>query len=79
MTERVQNAKTTHKGYTCNGCKVSPIKGIRYRCSKREDYDLCEICEAKMAPELPYPMWKIREPKHMALSIMCEYGSKNQV
>lgn len=28
-----------------------------------------------MAKDLPYPMWKIREPKHMAQSITCQYAS----
>lgn len=29
-----------------------------------------------MAKDLPYPMWKIREPKHMAISIMCQYADQ---
>jgi len=29
-----------------------------------------------MAKELPYPMWKIREPKHMAKSFVCQYPEK---
>jgi hypothetical protein len=29
-----------------------------------------------MAKNLPYPMWKIREPKHMAMSIMCQYADQ---
>ena len=74
MQQRVEDAKTIHEGATCSECEVTPIRGIRYRCSKREDYDLCEKCEEKMAKDLPYPMWKIREPKHMAISIMCQYA-----
>ena len=26
-----------------------------------------------MKNELPYPMWKIREPKHAPLQVSCEY------
>ena len=26
-----------------------------------------------MKNEVPYPMWKIREPKHAPLQISCEY------
>jgi hypothetical protein len=74
MQQKIEDAKAVHEGITCSGCEVSPIRGIRFTCSKREKYDLCEKCEAKMAKDLPYPMWKVREPKHMAMSIMCQYA-----
>ena len=74
MQQRVEDAKTVHEGTSCSECEVTPIIGIRYTCSKRENYDLCENCESKMTKDLPFPMWKIREPKHMAMSIMCQYA-----
>jgi len=37
---------TVHSGYTCDGCNVTPIVGVRYRCTKCDDFDLCEKCEA---------------------------------
>jgi RecJ-like exonuclease len=67
--------KAVHHNIICDGCDVGPIRGIRYKCSKRDDYDLCEKCEAKMAKDLPYPMWKIREPKHNPVSITCQYAA----
>lgn len=75
MDQKIEETKSEHKGYTCDGCNL-PIFGIRYKCSKREDYDLCEKCESKMALDLPYPMWKIREPKHMAIRIICQYAEQ---
>jgi len=50
-----------HEGYSCDGCGMDPIRGIRYRCTVRPDFDLCEACEARPRPE-SFPMTKIRVP-----------------
>jgi len=49
-----------HKGVSCDECYISPIVGIRYKCTIRHDYDLCESCEAKRVQ--PYPMIKCYAP-----------------
>lgn len=45
--KRVQQAQEVHTGYICDGCDAHPIKGIRYMCSVRGNFDLCEACERK--------------------------------
>ena len=40
-----QKPQIVHQGYICDGCNANPITGIRYRCSVRPNYDLCEKCE----------------------------------
>jgi len=40
-------AKAVHYGVTCDGCEVCPITGTRYKSLELDDYDLCEVCEAK--------------------------------
>jgi hypothetical protein len=64
----VQSAPTTssngnqiHVGVTCDECAQSPIIGIRYKCSVRSDYDICQSCENKSTQ--PFPMIKFYEPK----------------
>jgi len=52
--------KAQHPGITCDECCICPVVGPRFKCTVREDFDLCEICEAKM-PQ-PYPMIKIYTP-----------------
>lgn len=61
--------KAIHKGFICDGCGADPIVGIRYRCSVRPNYDLCEACEATI--EAAHPLIKIREPKHAPQSVVC--------
>ncbi|KAI8324729.1 EF-hand, partial [Martensiomyces pterosporus] len=35
-----------HRGTSCNSCRETPIRGIRYKCAQCHEYDLCETCEA---------------------------------
>lgn len=38
---------TVHTGVTCDGCRVYPIIGKRFKCMTCPDYDLCETCEQR--------------------------------
>jgi hypothetical protein len=57
-----QKPNVVHHGITCDGCSVSPVVGVRYKCSECPDYDLCQDCEAKdvhnhhVFLKLKYPM-----------------------
>jgi len=69
MTEKkvdgddVEEVKEVHEGVTCNECKISPIVGTRYKCTVREDYDLCSFCEHRVVQ--PYPVVKVYSPQHV--------------
>ncbi|KAL3685421.1 hypothetical protein R1sor_003443 [Riccia sorocarpa] len=39
--------KSVHHGVACDGCGKSPIVGVRYKSTVKEDYDLCSSCHAK--------------------------------
>eukprot|EP01018_Ginkgo_biloba_P011906 Gb_05546 [translate_table: standard] len=36
--------KFLHFGVQCDGCQVYPIRGLRFRSTKRENFDLCSHC-----------------------------------
>jgi len=52
---------------------MTPIVGIRYKCSVRQNYDLCEKCEERLQP-LRYAMVKIRDPKNVPVQMICQYA-----
>jgi len=57
-----------HDRVCCDGCKVAPITGVRYKCSVCEDFDYCEKCEQTI--EHPHPFLKIKDPKHRPKAII---------
>lgn len=68
--ERKQPSEgVVHANIKCDGCNRGPIVGVRYKCSVREDYDLCQACEAAQQPA--YPMLKIYRPEQAPAAIMC--------
>jgi len=57
-----------HERVICDGCKVAPIVGVRYKCSVCEDFDYCEKCEHSI--DHPHPFLKIKDPKHRPKAII---------
>jgi hypothetical protein len=48
-----------HEGVQCDGCGVSPIVGIRYKCAVCKDFDYCAKCEESLGHD--HPFLKIRK------------------
>jgi len=48
--ETNEKGETIHYGVECDGCKVVPIVGARFKCYTCPDYDLCANCEANQDP-----------------------------
>jgi hypothetical protein len=53
-------APAVHTFVTCDVCGMHPIVGVRYKCTVREDYDMCENCEAKC--DHSYALLKVNTP-----------------
>ena len=51
--------KMIHDGIHCNNCGANPIQGVRYKCTYRQNYDLCEKCE--LIDNTGYPLIKIKD------------------
>jgi hypothetical protein len=49
-----------HYGIKCHECQVFPIVGIRYKCLKCENFDLCEQCEGKVGENHGHILLKLR-------------------
>lgn len=60
--EQARKDGYVHRGVTCNGCGMIPIRGIRYRCANCVDYDLCEQCEAIQIHSKTHLFYKVRIP-----------------
>ena len=56
------NSQVVHSLFTCDGCGVFPIVGVRYNCSRCFNFDFCEKCEATV--EHPHDFIKIKKPKN---------------
>jgi len=73
--EMLQEAIQVHRSITCDGCGAKPIQGVRYKCTVRNDFDLCSTCEAKSVQ--PYPMVKIVRPRQRPDSNQLVYQMSN--
>lgn len=47
VARKRESEQVTHWGVTCNMCEASPIKGIWYKVVDKDEYDLCQHCEAQ--------------------------------
>lgn len=55
---------SVHHGVACDECGCNPIHGSRFKCTVRNDFDLCAVCESK-TPTQPFPMMKLYTPEQV--------------
>ena len=65
-----------HIGIHCNNCDCYPIKGIRYKCSVCNCFNLCENCEVLVGDKHEHPLYKLNSPS-MALILHTQLSQGN--
>lgn len=70
--KRADQAETIHENIICDGCNMTPIKGIRYMSSVFNNYDICEKCE-QAGVHAGHPLLKIRKPEFAPAKLICQY------
>ncbi|KAJ3103667.1 hypothetical protein HDU97_009920 [Phlyctochytrium planicorne] len=60
--DQAQKDGTVHRAITCNHCGISPVRGIRYKCTQCVEYDICETCEAGDVHPSAHILMKIHIP-----------------
>lgn len=71
-----KQAEQEHKDIICDVCEAADIKGIRYKCTQCDDYDLCEKCESK-GHHQEHVLLKIRKVHHAPAKLICKYGGND--
>jgi len=64
----------TGNNFTCNGCNVKGITGVRYKCSVCKDFSFCENCEE--TKEHAHPFLKLRKPVAQEQRIQSRYAGR---
>lgn len=75
--KKVEQSKINHH-IPCCECKEN-IVGIRYKCTQRADFDICERCEDNHGENHQYSFIKIRKPEMAPVHLVCQYGNNNQI
>mmetsp|Transcript_20312 Transcript_20312/g.54250 ORF Transcript_20312/g.54250 Transcript_20312/m.54250 type:complete len:290 (-) Transcript_20312:169-1038(-) len=66
---RVPRRSRRHLGVRCDGCHRRDFPGVRYRCLRCHDFDLCAACHARRSLLHPsHPFEAIQTPRTAAVS-----------
>ncbi|KAK3101023.1 hypothetical protein FSP39_000330, partial [Pinctada imbricata] len=66
-----------HHSIICDGCKENGIKGIRWKCTSRDDFDLCSKCYMSDAYDTSATFVRIDTEKSTAWAVPSREKSKD--
>ncbi|CAG9336223.1 RNF151_2 [Blepharisma stoltei] len=46
-----------HEGVTCDGCQITPLRGIRFNCKICENFDFCHDCKLTIPHNHDFNIW----------------------
>lgn len=72
-------SSVVHLGYTCDGCGMAPITGIRYRCITCVDYNFCEACESSAVHPHPFVKLTSSEPEDKCAMYAGTFSSNSPI
>jgi len=78
ISSSMMSSTVIHSKVSCDGCKMSPIIGNRYKCTICENFDYCESCEEKNSENHKHPFLKIRKPESAPINIVCAINDDNE-
>ena len=62
QNNNINNNYNIHLGIKCNECGIENIEGIRYKCTKCPNFNLCQKCESETDHNPNHIFLKIRKP-----------------
>ena len=62
QNNNINNNYNIHLGIKCNECGIENIEGIRYKCTKCPNFNLCQKCESETEHNPDHIFLKIRKP-----------------
>ncbi|KAH9495558.1 E3 ubiquitin-protein ligase mib2 [Bulinus truncatus] len=65
-----------HKNITCDGCRASPIQGIRWRCTSCFNYDLCSQCYNSNMHVTGHMFWRYDKATNNRFKVPRRCGSR---
>lgn len=74
-TAHNEEPKSVHIGVRCDICNIGPIIGNRFKCTVRENFDLCSTCESSKVS--PYPLIKIVNPNQAPTTLFVALPDEN--
>lgn len=69
VAESQARQEVLHRGFRCDACNTTPIRGIRWKCSNCADIDHCNDCHAQSTHTRSHIFYEIRIPTHTLSNI----------